>query len=108
MALEVVKQVAEIERQADEIIKAAQQKANDILKSAKEKYDLMLKDANLKGNEFYRETINRFEDEGKGEARPIYDEANRTIENIKNISNEKIEKAINMVIERIVNSHGDS
>ncbi|KRQ87326.1 V-type ATP synthase subunit H [Caloramator mitchellensis] len=108
MALEVVRQVSEIERQSEEIVKQSQLKATEIIKNAKEQADNIIKDAHKRANIMHDEILSKYENEGQVEANPIIEEGNKSIEQVKNVPPDKLDKAVNMVIERIVNSHGDS
>ncbi|MCX7694461.1 MAG: hypothetical protein N2Z71_01930 [Caloramator sp.] len=108
MALDVVKKISEIEKQGEELIKEAQRRANDILKNAKDEAENIKREAQENAEAFYRETIAKFEHEAKNQIEPMIADAERKKQEITNIPKDKMERAINMVIERIVNSHGNS
>lgn len=108
MAFEVIKQILEVEREGDELIKKAQSRALDLQNSAREEADLILEKAAQEAKEYYEEIISKYESRAREDIAPLEEEGKRTLERLSNIPQDILNSAVNMVIERIVNSHGDS
>lgn len=108
MALDIIKQITDIEREGDEIIKKSQEEALQILKESNEKAESILDEASKKSLEDYNNVISKYEKEAELDSKPIIEESNTTINALNNISQDLLDKAVNLVIERIVNSHGNS
>jgi V/A-type H+-transporting ATPase subunit G/H len=79
--------------------------AFEIIKQITEK---IIQNAKKEADEYYKAIILKYEQEAIELSKFIMEESERTINNIKNIPTELIDRAANMVIERIVNSHGNS
>lgn len=71
---------------------------------AEEEYSKTLSEANSKKAQI----IAKAEDEGNSEAKPILEKGEKEVASIKNISEEKKNNAINLIVERIVKIHGNS
>ena len=55
-----------------------------------------------------KEIIKKAEDDGNNEAKPILDKGEIEVQKIKNISTDKKNNAINLIVERIVKINGNS
>jgi vacuolar-type H+-ATPase subunit H len=108
LAFEIIKQITEIEREGDEIVKNAQLHAMEVQKEARIDAEKIIQNAKKEADEYYKAIILKYEQEAIELSKFIMEESERTINNIKNIPTELIDRAANMVIERIVNSHGNS
>lgn len=108
MAFDVVKQIIDVEREGEDLIIKVRMEASEILKSAREKSDSVVHKAKMDAEEYYKNVISKYEGEANEESKPIIDESLKMKEQLENIPSELLDKALNMVIERIVNSHGDS
>ncbi|WP_415875869.1 ATPase [Clostridium sp.] len=108
LALEAIKKIRDTEEKAMEIIKKAQNDSNQIIK-----------DSDVKAASEYKRILNEAKNEAKKilddaaanaekEAIPIIESGKTSAENIKDISKEKLEMAVNLVVERIVNINGNS
>ncbi|MBE6053716.1 MAG: ATPase [Clostridium sartagoforme] len=108
MALEAINDIKRAEEEAEKIIDEATAKSKEIIKNAsilaEEEYNKTLAAANLRKNEI----LNKAEEEGNLEAKPILDQGERDVEEIKKISTDKKNNAINLIVERIVKIHGNS
>ena len=108
MALEAINEIKKAEDKAEELIQEATAKAKEILKvaniQAEDEYNKIVEYANLKKSE----TIKKAEDDGNSEAAPILSKGENEVIEIKNISEDKKNNAINLIVERIVKIHGNS
>lgn len=108
MALEAIKQIKNVEAEADSIIKDATAKSKEILqkanKDAESQYEKAIAAAKEKCNSIIEEAIA----EGQSKAEPILKEGEKDSQDIYNISDEKKMKAVKLVIERIVKVNGNS
>lgn len=108
MAAEVINEIQRAEAKADELIKNAQSDASKITKDAEKKslleYKKILDDAKAQRQQIMNDAVAKAEKNTEY----IFEEGRNEANNIKKISNEKVERAVNLVIERIVNINGDS
>lgn len=107
MALDVVKQLIDIEREGEDLVKKANALAIEVQKTAKEQAEQIIQEAKKKSEEYYASTLQRYEEEAKVESMPIVENNKKEIERLKNIPEDLLARSVNMVIERIVNSHGN-
>jgi V/A-type H+-transporting ATPase subunit G/H len=108
LALDVINSLIEAETKADLIISEAEAKKKDIIKAAEQR-----------ANEEYSRIITEANSEAKGiiddavldvqkEVEPIKERGKQEEETILNLSYDKLNKAVDMVIERIVKTNGNS
>ncbi|WP_315119988.1 ATPase [uncultured Clostridium sp.] len=102
MAIEALNSIKDAETKGEEIIKAAQQESKDIIKNAEIKsiaeYKRIIDEANSLANNMVSEALKKGEEEGER----IKEGAEKDISDIINIPDDKMEKAINLIVERIV------
>lgn len=108
LAFDVVKKITDTEKEGEEIIKKAQQKAAEILKKSQDEAESIIEGAKNKADDYYKSTISKYEKEAEAASKPIIKESQSTRMKLDSIPAELMNSAVNMVIERIVNSHGDS
>jgi vacuolar-type H+-ATPase subunit H len=108
LALEVVRQIIDTEKEGEELIKKAQSAALDIQRAAREEAESIISKARLDGEEYYKNTILKFEAEAKEASKPMFSQSFEARKKLSKIPAELYDKAVNMVIERIVYSHGNS
>lgn len=108
LAFEIVKQITQIEEEGDNLIKEAQNKALEIQKNAKEEAIQIIDRAKSQAQDYYNSVIKKYENEAQKDVQVILDESSKTIKALNEISKDMLDKAVNLVIERIVNSHGNS
>lgn len=108
MALDVVKQIIDVEKEGEEVIKKARIDATEMQKSAQQESDSIIKRAKSEADKYYKEVISGYEMEATEKVKPIKENSEKEKERLRNIQSDLVEKAVNMVIERIVNSHGNS
>lgn len=108
LAIEVLKELREAEGEAEKFKKEAELKAKEMLKAsdskAQEEFDRIIGNAQVQAQAI----IKGKEDEANAKANIILQEGNKELEKMKVIPEEKIEKAVNLIIERIVNPNGNS
>jgi vacuolar-type H+-ATPase subunit H len=108
LAFDVVTQIIQIEKEGEQLIKSAQLQAAEILKEAHKEADAIEQKAKEEAAEYYNKVIANYEAEANELSNPILESSKVMSKNLKEIPAERLGKASNMVIERIVNSHGDS
>jgi vacuolar-type H+-ATPase subunit H len=108
LAFDVVKQITEIEKEGEQIIKNAQLQSAEILKNAQKEAENVVQGAKKEAEVYYNKVMVDFETEANQLSKPILENSQMIKNNLKNISDETMYRALNMVIERIVDSHGDS
>lgn len=108
MALEAINDIKRAEDQAEKLVQEATAKSKEIVKSASiladEEYKKILECANLRKSEI----LKKAEEDGNSESKPILDKGEKEVQEIKNISTDKKNNAINLIVERIVKVHGNS
>lgn len=108
MAFEIVKQITQIEEEGDKLIKEAQNNALEIQKRAKEESKQIIDRAKLEAENYYNSVIQKYEQDAQKDVQAILSENEKVIKELNEISKDRLNKAVNLVIERIVNSHGNS
>lgn len=106
--MEVVKRIIDTEKEGEEIIKKAQSFAAEIQKKSKDDAEAIIENTKEKAEEYYKNTIFKYEMEAKEASKPMLEENQKSKAKLNNISTELMDRAVNMVIERIVDSHGNS
>ena len=108
MALEAINEIKKAEEKAEMLIQEATTKSKEIIKEAsikaEEEYNKILSEA----NSTKKDILKKAEEEGNLKAEPILKQGEIEVEAIKNISDENKNKAINLIVERIVKIHGNS
>jgi V/A-type H+/Na+-transporting ATPase subunit G/H len=108
LAFEVVKQILDVEREGEEVVKRAQSEAQNLQNSAKEEAELILKNAAQEAEEYYKSVISKYETQAQQDIAPLEEEGKGARGKFIDVSQDLLDRAVNMVIERIVNSHGNS
>lgn len=108
MAKEIIKEIKETEQAADERIKAAQQEAKEILISAEQEAARIIKGAEDQANLEGRQKLEAAEKEAKLQADEKRKQNDEMCQELKHKAAEKMEGAVNLVIERIVKMNGNS
>ncbi|MGB7605768.1 MAG: hypothetical protein WBL93_09855 [Lutisporaceae bacterium] len=106
--MKVVKRIIDTERECGEIIKKAHSLAAEIQKESKDEAEAIIEKAKEKAEEYYKNTIFKYEMEAKEASKPMLEENQKSKAKLTNIPTELMDRAVNMVIERIVDSHGNS
>jgi V/A-type H+-transporting ATPase subunit G/H len=108
LVLEVVKQIREAEIRADDIKRSAQERANEVIRNAKKQAEDFIDDAQKKAGAIASEIMIKYEKEADEQVRQIAESNTANISQIKQVPNDETEKAVNLIIERIVGSRGNS
>ncbi|WP_066895337.1 ATPase [Clostridium nigeriense] len=108
MALEAINDIKKAEDQAEKLVQEATIRSKEIIKNAsiqaEEEYNKILECANLRKIEILKKS----EEDGNLEAAPILEKGEEEVQEIKNVSDDKQNNAINLIVERIVKIHGNS
>ena len=108
VATDAILKVKDAELQAKEIIEKANQEISLLKKETKEKVKKFQKDAietAIKDAEILK---TKYKTEGETIANPIFKKAEQKVLAIKNIREDELESVIDLIVERIVNSNGNS
>ena len=108
VATDAILKVKDAELQAKEIIEKANQEISLLKKETKEKVKKFQKDAietAIKDAEILKI---KYKTEGEAIANPIFKKAEQKVLAIKNIREDELESVIDLIVERIVNSNGNS
>ncbi|MGG5462262.1 V-type ATP synthase subunit H [Clostridium sp. B9] len=108
MAIEAIKEIKKVEMQADEMIKKSHEQSKKIISDATiegdERYNSIIKEARNAAQEI----MNNAEEAGRKEAEIILSEGKGQCTNVSNLTGDRINDAVNLVIERIVKTNGNS
>ncbi|MGL4991026.1 MAG: ATPase [Sarcina sp.] len=108
MAAEIISEIKKVEQEAKELIANANKTSKDILAKAsidaQAEYDSILNEARIQ----IKTIIDNAVLEANNEASVLQEKGQAECELISKPSNEKFDEAVNLVIERIVNIHGNS
>jgi V/A-type H+-transporting ATPase subunit G/H len=108
LALEALNEIKKAEAKAEEIIKDAQNESKEIIRVASIKAEEQYNDIISKAKARAKEIIGEYTGIGNREAEPILEAGNKENTEISNLSPEKIESSVKLVIERIVNKNEHS
>ena len=100
-------------------VKDAELKAKEMLEKAHKEVLILKEEAKEKVKKFYDESITnarkeaeelklKYKNEGEAIAMPIFESAERKVSSIKGIEEGKLKSVVDLIVERIVNSNGDS
>lgn len=108
MANDAILKVKDAELKAKEILEKAQKDALILKEEAKEKlkksYDEAIENAGKEAEELKL----KYKNEGEAIAMPIFESAERKVSSIKDIEESKLKSVVDLIVERIVNSNGNS
>lgn len=108
MAAEIISEIRKVEQEAKELIISANKNSKEIIakatSDADSKYNQILDNAKLEVKKIMDNAIL----EANKDADVLYDNGQAECKLISNPSTEKFDEAVNLVIERIVNIHGNS
>lgn len=108
LAKEVLKEIREAEKTAENLVKQSQINAREILKTADDNAKKILDAASADARNISSKLISEKEAEAKESAREIIEKAKMECDALKSIPAEKSENAVKLVIERIVKPYGNS
>jgi len=108
LATDAILKVKDAELKAKEILEKANKDVLILKEEAKEKvkksYDEAIKNAKKEAEELKL----KYKNEGEAIAMPIFESAERKVSSIKDIGEDKLKSVVDMIVERIVNSNGNS
>ncbi len=106
--MEAIKSIKEAEKKSENMLREAMIEGKEIVKNAKinanNKYKCILEEAAV----YSKEIFDSYVQEGNKEADAIKESGKNSISELRNIPEEKFNKAVNLVIERIVSNNGNS
>jgi V/A-type H+-transporting ATPase subunit G/H len=108
LTTEIIKEIKEAERAVEEKIKAAHQEAKDLLLRAEEEAETIIKAAEDKELLKGKKALEAAEKEAYQEANDKKNQNDVKCQEMKQKAAEKMEEAVNLVMERIVNINGNS
>lgn len=108
MGLEVIKEIIQVEKECSDIVDKAKTDALKIEQEAFKKAEDIICQAEAKAKADYEEVIKAYEDEARKEEDLLIKKNHMAKDNIMNIPPERWDKAVNLVIERIVSGVGNS
>ena len=108
MATDAMLKVKDAELKAKEILENAHKDVLTLKEETKEKvkksYDEAIKNAKKEAEELKL----KYKNEGEAIAMPIFESAERKVSSIKGIEEGKLKSVVDLIVERIVNSNGNS
>ncbi|WP_300350276.1 V-type ATP synthase subunit H [Clostridium sp.] len=108
MAIEAIKEIRKVEMQADEMIKESHEQSKKIISDATIEGDKRYNEIITEAKNVAKEIMNNAEDAGKKEAEIILSEGKGKCAEVSNLTGDKINDAVNLIIERIVKTNGNS
>jgi len=108
LTTEIIKEIKETERAAEEKLKAAQQEAKETVLNAEKEASRIIKTAEDQGLLESRKQLEAAEKEAYLEADSKRKQNNEICRELTRKAAEKMEDAVNLVVERIVRINGNS
>ena len=108
MAIEAIKEIRKVEMQADEMIKKSHEQSKKIISDATNEGEKRYNEIISEAKSVAQEIMNNAEEAGKKEAKIILSEGKGKCAEVSDLTSDKINDAVNLVIERIVKTNGNS
>ncbi|MFT5871730.1 MAG: V/A-type H+-transporting ATPase subunit G/H [Clostridium sp.] len=108
MALEAIKSIKDAEKQAADIISVAISSSKEILKKSEIEAQSQYKKVLDAAREENKKSIENAKEEGRVKSEPIFATGKIEVTNILNLEGVKFDRAVNLVVERIVKNNGNS
>jgi V/A-type H+-transporting ATPase subunit G/H len=108
LAKDAIKEIKAAEEEANKIINDAKLESREIVKKAEENALKEYKDIINKSSLEAKRIMDEVESKANGEATLIFKEGKEKADEILNVSNDLLDKAVNLVVERIVKFNGNS
>ncbi|WP_291632421.1 ATPase [Clostridium sp.] len=108
MALEAIKSIKDAEKQAADIISMAISSSKEILKKSEIEAQSQYKTVLDAAREENKKSIENAKEEGRVKSEPIFATGKIEVTSILNLEGEKFDRAVNIVVERIVRNNGNS
>lgn len=108
MAKEAIEQIRNAEIEAARLLEEGSQKSKDTIREgevfAEKEYKRILSEAKAQAEKIKESAV----EEGESIARPIIEKGIQEAKDLTNLSGEKLDSGINIIIERIVRGNGNS
>ena len=108
LATDAILKVKDAELKAKEILEKAYKDVSILKEEVKEKVKKSYEEAIKNAEKEAEELKLKYKNEGEAIAMPIFESAERKVSSIKDIEEDKLKSVVDMIVERIVNSNGNS
>ena len=108
LATDAILKVKDDELKAKEILEKAHKDALILKEEGKEKVKKFYDESITNARKEAEELKLKYKNEGEAIAMPIFESAERKVSSIKGIEEGKLKSVVDLIVERIVNSNGDS
>ena len=108
MAAEIINEIKKAEQQAKEIVVQANKDSKDMISKAMNKGEIIYKEILLVAKKESNNIIDVQVTAGNIEAEKLFEKGKIECETIASPSQARVDEAVKLVIERIVNIHGNS
>lgn len=102
MAVEVVKEIRDAEARADELKKRAAESAKQTVNASSEEAEKRYADALEEAEKAFHETVRAKEGEAKSKASQMLDDSSKRCRTVSNVDPDRMNRAVELIIERIV------
>ena len=106
--MDAIEKVRQAEEKADLLVKDATSKASEILKSSKEESSIRYNEILAKAKIEAEKLVNSKREEGKIESKKNDKELDDFIKRTSGMEKEKLDKAVDLVVSRILENNGNS
>lgn len=108
MILQDLVKIKKAEEDSVNIVNEAKNKRENIIKGAKEQAYKIRLDANLKAETDFNNIIEDIVSSEQGKIDELLRAGKIEVENILDLQEEELDKAVNLIIEKVVGEYGDS
>ena len=108
LATDAIQKVKDAELKAKEILEKAHEEVLILKEEMKEKVKKSHDEAIKNAKKDAEELKSKYKNEGEAIAIPIFESTERKVSSIKDIEENKLKSVVDMIVERIVNSNGNS
>ena len=108
LATDAILKVKDAELKAKEILEKAYKDVSILKEEVKEKVKKSYEEAIKNAEKEAEELKLKYKNEGEAIATPVFESAERKVSSIKDIEESKLKSVVDLIVERIVNSNGNS
>lgn len=108
MSIDLIRSIKNTEAEAEQLKKQALEDAREILSEASNQSYKMMEQAIEDAQAESKEIIKKAEELAKSDINKLYDEVEEECNTIREHGRKKLDKAIDIIIGRIVKTHGNS
>nr|PZN09646.1 MAG: hypothetical protein DIU64_08265 [Caldicoprobacter oshimai] len=108
MGIDAIKEIRQAEQQAEEIKKQAMEKAREILRRAEEEGNRFLVEVTQQAQQERQQFMRQAEEEARKEIEALNQKAEEECQKIRQMAQAKLDKAISLIMGKVVNMHGHS